>query len=912
MPYLTNLSLHNQTVSRLGQRVPSLRFIVLRLVVFVVLCLCMTQPLDASAAAAGCGTPVFNPPAVFPTEPLRSFASADFNGDGALDLAVIAIPTQFDTNLGSLWLYYGDGAGGFSSIVHLGHGKGELPHSVIAGDFDGDGRADVAIANAISGRGDVSVYLSADNFRTDIPLQWTSAGSRSGVSSMMAADLNADGKSDVVATSGATNEVFVALGGAGGNFTNIKTFSSGDESPAHVVAVNFDDDGKLDLVVANRAGGTFPGNVAVLRGDGAGDFSAPTIYPVGTPTHFITLGRFTGDGIGFALSLKVKERFNNEQADIVFLRDFNSRAFFTTTPGVDNSGKLVAEDFNGDGFTDLAMMGVYGDVSILLSVGTGDFKFSSTIHTGEVDKTAILLAPDMNGDGKPDLVIGHDSGRSISVWLNACGATTLSFDNPEYLGREQDKAVTLTVTRSGSLDGALTVDYTTSDGKERNRAVSPSDYTATSGTLSFASGEASKTLTLELANDTLYESSEMFSVRLSNLKGSPAFLGRRDARVYILDDDPALTFSVNNASVTEGEGRAVVTVRRTSNASGIAFIDYRTQHINTFTAACPDTLRNRGAAYARCDFATTVGRLVFAPGETQKTLTIPIIDDAHDEGTETFRIALSNPSRLDVQTTSTGTITIRDDDAAGAANPIFTTPFFVRQHYLDFLSREPEAGEPWSDILNRCPNVNSDPSCDRIKVSQSFYGSPEFQMKGFYVFRLYKVASELVPEYAEFIADMSFLDGATEAEVYARKAQLADLLTWRREGVWPGYSSMVKAQFVGLLLGRYQLTQITTPDPAQPDGTAKVTFTRAALVNALNDNTLTPGQVLRAVADSDEVTAREFNNAFVAMQYYGYLRRTPEPAGYNAWLGVLQRGDIRTMVNGFVNSTEYKLRFGGL
>jgi hypothetical protein len=70
--------------------------------------------------------------------------------------------------------------------------------------------------------------------------------------------------------------------------------------------------------------------------------------------------------------------------------------------------------------------------------------------------------------------------------------------------------------------------------------------------------------------------------------------------------------------------------------------------------------------------------------------------------------------------------------------------------------------------------------------------------------------------------------------------------------------------------------------------------------------------VLRAVADSDEVSAREFNNAFVAMQYYGYLRRKPEPAGYEAWLGVLRRGDIRTMIDGFMNSTEYKLRFGRL
>jgi hypothetical protein len=89
-----------------------------------------------------------------------------------------------------------------------------------------------------------------------------------------------------------------------------------------------------------------------------------------------------------------------------------------------------------------------------------------------------------------------------------------------------------------------------------------------------------------------------------------------------------------------------------------------------------------------------------------------------------------------------------------------------------------------------------------------------------------------------------------------------------------------------------------------------VTLTQAALITQLDSHALTRAQVFRAVADSDEVNAREFNNAFVAMQYYGYLRRKPEQAGYEAWLAVLQRGDIRTMINGFLNSTEYRLRFG--
>jgi hypothetical protein len=80
----------------------------------------------------------------------------------------------------------------------------------------------------------------------------------------------------------------------------------------------------------------------------------------------------------------------------------------------------------------------------------------------------------------------------------------------------------------------------------------------------------------------------------------------------------------------------------------------------------------------------------------------------------------------------------------------------------------------------------------------------------------------------------------------------------------------------------------------------------------LNANTLTKAQVLRAIVQSDEIINIEAVSTFVASQYYGYLRRTPEPAGFNAWVNYLTTHptDFRTMVNGFMNSIEYRLRFG--
>jgi hypothetical protein len=184
-------------------------------------------------------------------------------------------------------------------------------------------------------------------------------------------------------------------------------------------------------------------------------------------------------------------------------------------------------------------------------------------------------------------------------------------------------------------------------------------------------------------------------------------------------------------------------------------------------------------------------------------------------------------------------------------------------------------------------------------------------LKGLFVFHFYKVAFNRLPTYAEIFPDMQGVTGTTPAEVYQRKAQFTNSFAGRQEFT-TAYGSISNAGYVAALLNRYQLTQITTPDPAQPDGTQKVTLTTQDLVRGLDDGTLTRAQVLRAGADSDEVFTAELNSAFVAIQYYGYLRRTPETAGYNAWLNYLTQhpADFRTMVNGFMNSTEYRLRFG--
>ena len=388
-------------------------------------------------------------------------------------------------------------------------------------------------------------------------------------------------------------------------------------------------------------------------------------------------------------------------------------------------------------------------------------------------------------------------------------------------------------------------------------------------------------------------------------------------------------FSSTTYTASESDLRVEISVNRNGDPSGAATVDYKTTDTDTFTVGCAT---KQGTAYGRCDFATVVGTLSFAAGETSKSFSVPIINDAYAEGNETFGVVLSNPTGATLGSSATATVTINDNETVDGANPILLTDdagiaFFVRQHYLDFLGREPEPGEPWSNVLRNCGNqFNTDPNspsagCDRITVSGAFFGSPEFKDKGLYVIDFYRVAFNRLPTYAEFAQDLASVTGATAAETNAKRAAFATNFVQRTELV-NIYGAMSNATFVNTLMSggqgqAYNLTSITTPDPAAPDGPAKVTLTTNDLIDRLNGvgGTLTRAQVLRAIVQSDQISLNlEAVNAFVASQYYGYLRRTPDTVGFNGWVTYLRNNptDFRTMVNGFVNSTEYRLRFGPL
>jgi N-acetylneuraminic acid mutarotase len=231
------------------------------------------------------------------------------------------------------------------------------------------------------------------------------------------------------------------------------------------------------------------------------------------------------------------------------------------------------------------------------------------------------------------------------------------------------------------------------------------------------------------------------------------------------------------------------------------------------------------------------------------------------------------------------------------ANPIDDPAFFVRQQYLDFLGREPEPGgfQGWLNILNNCGTSVQQP-CDRIEVSSAFFRSEEFQSRGYFVYRFYSTLGR-IPHYSEFMPDLAKVSGfLTPEQLEANKAAFVQEFMARQEFQTRYGPFTDPTTFVYVLLQ-------TTGLPGHP--------MKGAWIAGLTQGTMTRAEVLRALVESSELYYKKYNEAFVVMEYFGYLRRDPDIL-YFDWIQTmsLNGGDYREMINGFINSAEYRQRFG--
>ncbi len=238
------------------------------------------------------------------------------------------------------------------------------------------------------------------------------------------------------------------------------------------------------------------------------------------------------------------------------------------------------------------------------------------------------------------------SGTSCSIRIWACHYITPGLSVASVSINEGDSGpatVTFTVTLATASNREVTVDYATSDGT----ATAGSDYTAASGTLTFAAGETTQTIDVTVTGDAIDEPDETFTVTLRDPVN--ATLATATATATIRDDDDTPGLSVASVSINEGDsGPATVTftVTLATASNREVTVDYATSD---------------GTATAGSDYTAASGTLTFAAGETTQTIDVTVTGDAIDEPDETFTVTLRDPVNATLAT-ATATATIRDDD----------------------------------------------------------------------------------------------------------------------------------------------------------------------------------------------------------------------------------------------------------
>ncbi len=232
----------------------------------------------------------------------------------------------------------------------------------------------------------------------------------------------------------------------------------------------------------------------------------------------------------------------------------------------------------------------------------------------------------------------------------------LQFTATAFTVNEGSATATLSVQRIGGSDGTVTVDFSTSDGT----ATSGLDYAASSGTLTFAGGQTSQSVVVPIVNDSLFEGDESLQLALSNPTGGATVGGIAAATLTIEDNEtpPPSTFSfVEDSYTVREDGQLLVEIIRTGDASLAADV---TMIARTAGSGVPGNQQ----AYRGTDYQWDDTAVAFAPGQSQATVEVPLVNDGGAELDEYFRLILTTPSGgSNVGPISTSTIMIQDDES---------------------------------------------------------------------------------------------------------------------------------------------------------------------------------------------------------------------------------------------------------
>ena len=395
-----------------------------------------------NTTAPGAPTPTYANQTMFATGSLpKSVSIGDFNGDGKPDLA---IANYASNSVGVLLNTTDTGATTPSYASQATFVTGNLPFSVSIGDFNGDGKPDLALANGYYASNSVSVLLNTTAPGATTPSYANQATFATGSNpfSVSIGDFNGDGKPDLAIANSTSNSVSVLLnttdsGAPTPSYASQTTFATGDQ-PLSVSIGDFNGDGKPDLAIANIGSNS----VSVLLNTTAPgavtpSYASQATFATRNAPKSVSIGDFNGDGkpdlaIVNSSSYSVSVLLNTT-APGAATPSYANQTEFTTG---DNPVSVSIGDFNGDGKPDLAIANYDSDsVSVLLNTtDPGATKPSYAHHTefATGSRPRSVSIGDFNGDGRPDLAIANFYSNSVGVFLNttAPGATTPSYANP--------------------------------------------------------------------------------------------------------------------------------------------------------------------------------------------------------------------------------------------------------------------------------------------------------------------------------------------------------------------------------------------------------------------------------------------------------------------------------------------------
>ena len=371
----------------------------------------------------------------------HSVAVGDFNADGRPDLAVAnAVGNNVSILLGNA----PPNAGTFQVAVN--YPVVGRPQSVATGDFNADGRPDLAVTSALNNN--VSILLGNGNGTFQAAVNYAVG---SNPISVAVGHFNADSSPDLAVTNESSNNVSILLGNANGTFQVAVNYAVGTR-PNSVAVGDFNADGSSDLAVTNFTGDS----TSILLGNGgaAGTFQAAVNYAVGERPTFVALSDFNADG---RTDLAVTNAVNNNVS--ILLGNANGTFQSPSNFGVGTTPFAVAAgDFNGDGQPDLAVANFGGDdVSILLGIVGGGGTFEVAVNYSVGSSPRFVAVGDFNADGRADLAVANFGSANVSVLLNTTSSSAVVSQQPVSVSICTTGTAAFSVTATGT--GPLTYQW---------------------------------------------------------------------------------------------------------------------------------------------------------------------------------------------------------------------------------------------------------------------------------------------------------------------------------------------------------------------------------------------------------------------------------------------------------------------